>query len=153
MEKYPVIYNGELFEGNTPFLDSSNRAFRYGDALFESIRIINGKPVFLDGHISRLFEGMQVLGITRPIEYSIDFFRKYINDLIQKNSITEGARARITVFRNGDGYFTPNDNTPSFTVDVQPYLHNFYVLNEDGLSIDIFTDIKKPVNKLSMYKT
>ncbi len=153
MEKYPVIYNGELFEGNTPFLDSSNRAFRYGDALFESIRIINGKPVFLDGHISRLFEGMQVLGITRPIEYSIDFFRKYINDLILKNSITEGARARITVFRNGDGYFTPNDNTPSFTVDVQPYLHNFYVLNEDGLSIDIFTDIKKPVNKLSIYKT
>lgn len=153
MEIFPVIFNGQFFEAGIPFLDANNRAFRYGDSLFESIRIINGKPVFLEGHISRLFEGMQVLGIDRPIEYSIDYFRNFILQLIEKNSITEGGRARISVFRNGDGYFTPNDNTPSFTVEVLPYLHNFYSLNEDGLNIDIYAEIKKPVNKLSMYKT
>jgi branched-subunit amino acid aminotransferase/4-amino-4-deoxychorismate lyase len=153
MEKFPVIYNGCFFEAGVPFLDANNRAFRYGDSLFESIRIINGKPIFLEGHISRLFEGMQVLGIDRPIEYSIDYFRNFILQLIEKSSVTEGGRARISVFRNGDGYFTPNDNSPSFTVEVQPYLHNFYTLNEDGLNIDIYADIKKPVNKLSMYKT
>ncbi len=153
MNKYPVIFNGQLIEAGVPFLDTTNRAFRYGDALFESIRIINGKPVFLEGHISRLFEGMQVLGINRPIEYSIDYFKSFLFELIKKQEITEGGRARITVLRNGDGYFTPNDNTPSFTVEVQPHIHNFYTLNEDGLSLDIFADIKKPVNKLSIYKT
>jgi branched-subunit amino acid aminotransferase/4-amino-4-deoxychorismate lyase len=153
MEQYPIIYNGNIIEPGVPFLDSSNRAFRYGDSLFESIRIINGKPVFLEGHISRLFEGMQVLGINRPIEYSIDYFKSFILDLIQRNKITEGGRARLTVFRNGEGFFTPNDNSPSFTMEVNPFLHNFYVLNEDGISIDIFAEIKKPVNKLSIYKT
>lgn len=153
MEKYPVIFNGQLIEAGQPFLDASNRAYRYGDALFESIRIINGKPIFMEGHISRLFEGMQVLGINRPIEYSIDYFKSFLIQLINLIDVKEGGRARITVFRCGDGFFTPTDNSPSFTVEVSPYINNFYTLNEDGLSVDIYSDIKKPVNKLSIYKT
>lgn len=153
MSKYPVIFNGEVIDANTPFLDASNRGFKYGDALFESIRIVNGKPIFMEGHISRLFEGMQVLGIERPIEYSIDYFRNHISKLIELISITEGGRARLTVFRGGDGFFTPTENTPSFTLEVIPYVHNFYSLNEDGMSVDIYPEIKKPVNKLSIYKT
>lgn len=151
--KYPVIYNGDIIEAGKPFLDASNRAFKFGDALFETIRIVNGKPVFMDGHISRLFEGMQVLGIDRPIEYSIDYFRNFIGKLIEQSEIKDGGRARLTVFRNGDGFFTPTDNTPSFTIEISPYVHNFYTLNEDGLTVDIYGDIKKPVNKLSIYKT
>lgn len=153
MSKYPVIFDGQIIEAGVPFLDASNRGFKYGDALFESIRILNGKPIFMEGHISRLFEGMQVLGIERPIEYSIDYFRNHIYKLIELNSLTEGGRARLTVFRSGDGYFTPTNNAPSFTLEVLPYVHNFYTLNEDGLSVDIYPDIKKPVNKLSIYKT
>lgn len=153
MSKYPVIFDGQVIEAGIPFLDASNRGYKFGDALFESIRIVNGKPIFMEGHISRLFEGMQVLGIDRPIEYSIDYFKNHILKLIELSNFTEGARARLTVFRGGDGFFTPTENTPSFTLEVLPYIHNFYSLNEDGLSVDIYPEIKKPVNKLSIYKT
>ena len=46
----PVIVNGELRDGSGPVVPLDNRAFHYGDGLFESIRLVNGKPCFLDAH-------------------------------------------------------------------------------------------------------
>ena len=147
------IYDGQLFPQNGGYLNAGNRSFLYGDGLFESIRIVNGKPSFLESHISRLFEGMQVLKIERPINYSLNFFKEHIESLIRKNNITEGGKCRLTVFRNSTGTYTPHQNDASFVIDVFPYEYNRYTLNDEGMTVEIFPDIKKPVNKLSIYKT
>jgi branched-subunit amino acid aminotransferase/4-amino-4-deoxychorismate lyase len=38
-------------------------------------------------------------------------------------------------------------------IEVTPVINHFYQLNEDGLAVDLYTEIRKPVNKLSIYKT
>ena len=50
-----VNYNGKLLSENTQFLDQDNRALQYGDGLFETMRLINGKIFFWEAHYFRLF--------------------------------------------------------------------------------------------------
>ena len=46
-----VNYNGKIFSETETPITYNSRAFRYGDGLFETVRLINGKAVFLENHI------------------------------------------------------------------------------------------------------
>ena len=146
-------YNGKFVSADEGFLPAENRSFRYGDGLFESIRVTDGLPLFVDTHFARLKEGMEVLGITVPPDYSGKFFYDKITQLISENNITEGARVRLTIFRSEGGLYQPSDNSPGYLIEIIPLENNYFELNENGLHVDLFPDIKKPVNKLSIYKT
>ena len=84
-----IIHNGIEKQANLPFLKPENRLFKFGDGLFESIRIINGKPVNLESHMIRLFAGMELLRIDIPVNYSADYFEKQILILTSKNNINK----------------------------------------------------------------
>lgn len=146
-------YNGQLINADQPYLKGENRSFRYGDALFESIRVVNGTAQYLDAHLARLFEGAKVLRIEISSQFSIDFFKSRITELIQANQVTEGARLRLTLFREEGGFYKPEGNDAGYLIELQKLDQNYYELNNDGLSVDLYMDIKKPVNKLSIYKT
>jgi len=57
-----MLVNGECRE----HIEISDRGFQYGDGLFETIRVSNGQPVFLDRHIERLHAGCRRLYIPFP---------------------------------------------------------------------------------------
>jgi branched-chain amino acid aminotransferase len=56
------------------------------------------------------------------------------------------------VFRQEGGYYTPETNDISFLIEADE-LPNNYSLNQKGLWVDLYTDMKKPINKLSNIKT
>lgn len=47
-------------------IDPCDRGLAYGDGVFETILVHVGKPVWWDGHLSRLRSGCEVLGIDCP---------------------------------------------------------------------------------------
>ncbi len=49
-----INFNGDLRTENEFSLSSNNRAFKYGDGLFETIKVENGRVVFLEDHYFRL---------------------------------------------------------------------------------------------------
>lgn len=152
----PVIFsnmNGSYYPQEQGYIKGNNRAFMYGDGLFESIRIRHGNPMFVDAHIARMLEAAQSLKMEVPANYNIDFFKKQILELIAKNNIQAGAKCRLTLFRNPGGTYVPDDNGVGFIIETYPYQYDDYTLNEEGFEVDIYPDIKKPVNKLSIYKT
>ena len=73
-----INYNGEYLEASRPVIMSDNRAFRYGDALFETIRLTNSKPQFLEDHLSRLLAGMKALKMEPNDKFTVDFFEESI---------------------------------------------------------------------------
>ncbi len=77
----------------------SDRAFLYGDALFETLRSYNGKPFLLDRHLSRLLSSCHDLGI-RPREGRVEF-AKAVDDLISQ--VGSDCYIRICVTR-GSGF-------------------------------------------------
>lgn len=148
-----IILNGELMEEGSPIFFSSNRSFRYGDSIFESIRITGDKVMFLQEHINRLVNGMAALKMEIPTLFSAEYFHAHIQNLVNVNSIGTEARVRITIYRNDGGQYAPMDNTVSYLVEISAVNENGYPLNEKGFTIDVFQDFKKPKNKISSFKT
>ena len=58
--------NGEVLKNEGATLSSANRGHVYGDGLFESIRVKNGKPLNLDAHFMRMIEGAIALKMRVP---------------------------------------------------------------------------------------
>ena len=83
-----VVTNLELKEKHQldfPFLDYG---YLYGYGLFESIKIINGRPILLEEHIQRMKKGAIILDI--PFLWGIDNVKDKAIELIQKNEISKG---------------------------------------------------------------
>jgi branched-subunit amino acid aminotransferase/4-amino-4-deoxychorismate lyase len=146
-------HNGKIISANQPVLTFENRAFRYGDSIFESIRVANGKIKFLDQHIKRLIGGLRYLKMENRQEFSVNLIGKQIIELAQKNNIKTDARVRFTVFRSNGGLYTPETNSVSYLIEIERLEEKGYILNKKGYAVDIYTDIKKGLNKLSNLKS
>ena len=147
-----INFNGFLYLENEKVFTVKNRAFKYGDALFESIRIIDGQPCNVEDHFIRLKKGMEVLKM-RSANISFNDLKSQMHKLIEKNHIRKGGRIRLTVFRSGEGLYTPENEGKSYVVEAEPFKDNNYVLNENGLSIDVYNDLRRHRNLLSQIKT
>jgi branched-chain amino acid aminotransferase len=147
-----VIINGELREGDKPVITLDNRAFHYGDGIFESIRVVRGVPCFLDAHWARLTEGMKVMRIQYPARLDRASMERYLIQLVARCGLQNG-RARLTVYRDSPGYYRPQEHTGGFTIELKPVPTEVYQLNDHGLSVDLYPEIRKAVNMLSVHKT
>ncbi|MBK7183494.1 MAG: aminotransferase class IV family protein [Bacteroidetes bacterium] len=148
-----INHNGVISESDKPVLYVNNRGFRYGDALFETIRFSNNKPLFLKEHLQRLINGMRVLKMEMHPLFSEAFFEKNIFELIQKNGIGTDGRIRVTVYRNDGGFYAPSDNKVSFLIEAYPKEEVGYVLNQKGLTVDLYTEFRKTPNALASIKS
>ncbi|HPH18939.1 MAG TPA: hypothetical protein PLE32_09190, partial [Haliscomenobacter sp.] len=74
MSKQYINLDGRLIESNQACLSANNRAFHYGDGLFESIRKLNHQIPLLQLHLQRLHVGMAALEIKPPVEWTLDFW-------------------------------------------------------------------------------
>jgi branched-subunit amino acid aminotransferase/4-amino-4-deoxychorismate lyase len=153
MQDTYCIYNGHVVSIYEPAVSFTNRAFRYGDSVFESIRFTNGKIMFLADHVKRIKLSMTTLRMNVPAEFTSGNIEQLILHLLEKNNLKKEARIRFTVFRNEGGFYTPETNDISFLIEVEPYENTGYILNQKGLWVDVYAEIKKQVNKISNIKT
>ncbi len=147
-----VIVNGELIPGGQAAIGLDNRAFHYADGLFESIRLVNGKACFLDAHWTRLVEGMKVLRIEQPKGLDERSLMGFIERLSQECGLPNG-RVRLTVFRDSPGYFRPRSHQGGFALELEPVPSPVFILNHEGLTVDLYPEMRKAVNMLSVHKT
>jgi branched-chain amino acid aminotransferase len=148
-----INHNGNFIAADQPVIKADNRAFRYGDALFETIRITNFKPQFLKEHLQRLYAGMKVLKMQADQIFNEAFFESAILELAKKNSITSDGRVRLTVYRNAGGFYAPTDNTVSYLLEASELNEKGYTLNNKGYSVDLYSEIKKPQSIISSIKS
>ncbi|MEO5642989.1 MAG: aminotransferase class IV [Bacteroidia bacterium] len=148
-----MFLNGEEKNSGEPLFTSHNRSFRYGDGLFESMRMVNGTLSFSQRHISRLMAGVTLLQLRLPDNFVTISLEEWCRRLAVRNNITNGARVRLTVFRNDGGYYHPITNDASWLLEMWEFDHNEYNLNDKGLTVELYQDIRKPINKLSSLKT
>ena len=147
-----ISLNSKLLPADTAILTAANRGVKYGDALFETIKCVNGVPVFLEAHLKRLFDGMTFLEMNWTDQLLKTVVNEEIIRLLSRNRLKEGARVRLTVFRNDGGLYTPITNDVSVLIEAYEET-NSYQLNTHGLSIGIFEDLFKPIHPLAAYKT
>lgn len=147
-----VNLNGKLCPADEPVISLDNRAFHYGDGVFETMRVVRGRVSFLDSHWSRLVEGLKVLRITMPRNLGRESLEQAISELVERNEMPN-ARCRLTVYRDSPGFFRPERNDGAFTIELKPMERDTYILNERGHTVDLYPEMRKAVNLLSVHKT
>jgi branched-subunit amino acid aminotransferase/4-amino-4-deoxychorismate lyase len=152
MNSHQLYYNGEFYSVDTALFAADNRAFRYGDSLFETIHTNGTQIQFLNEHIERLTLGMKQLSMEIPKNFH-ETIEKSIKRLITRNKSFLGTRIRLSVFRNSGGLYTPTTNGISYLIESTTLDEPKYYLNKKGLKIGLFDTYKKTSNSLSGFKT
>ncbi|PSL50131.1 branched-chain amino acid aminotransferase [Chitinophaga niastensis] len=148
-----LCYNGKYIPAADPIFTADNRSFRYGDGFFETLRVYQGNVMLADLHFERLLASLHLLHFDIPPHFTKAFFVKQIIDLCNKNNITHLARVRLAIFRSDGGLYDPVNNLPNYIIQCWELSKTVLELNENGLVIDIFPDVKKSCDKLSSIKS
>lgn len=148
-----ILHNDEFIPADQPVLTAHNRGFRYGDGLFESMRMCNGKLKFAEQHADRLKAGMKALKIEGGNLLDEYFLRQKTTELSKRNKFKENVRFRLSVYRQGEGLYTPATNKSGYVLEAAPLSESTYELNKKGLIVDVYDEMTKQVDKLANYKT
>ncbi|MFV5692317.1 aminotransferase class IV [Flavobacterium sp. LT1R49] len=147
-----INFNGTIVSQDANIL-TQNRAFLYGDAVFETVKIINNKILFLEDHYFRLMSSMRVVRMEIPMNFTMEYFEEQILSLVKNNSLADSARARITIYRNDGGYYLPQNNTISFLIHTIALEEKFYSINKKEYEVDLYKDFYVTKQLLSSIKT
>jgi len=143
-----INFNGKILPAKQPIFKVDNRAFLYGDALFETIRMFDGNLPFLHLHMERLLAGLNFFQFKIPKKYTSKFFQKEIKKIAKGN-----ARIRITVFRSKGGLYTPKNNRPQFLITTSPLLNAEFKFHKKGLNVGVFEASQLKCSPVSNLKT
>jgi branched-chain amino acid aminotransferase len=133
-------------------LGLDNRAFRYGDGLVETIRLMRGELLFFHDHIERLFHGMHALYMQKPVHWDARFIYECVGRLLTVNNLESSARIRLQVWRTGDGIYAPLHQGVGFFIDVEE-ASDAYSFNESGLSAENVIGVRKIHDRIANVKT
>lgn len=148
-----VNNNGEVVSNDRYSIRAGNRAHLYGDGVFETIRILNGRPINMENHIMRMMEGARMIKMRPPSYFDENFFTDKIMEVLEKSGINEGGRCRLSLDRIMGGTYLPESNEVEYFIEVYPLPNNAFELNTRGVEIDIYMDQRKPKVPLSNFKT
>ena len=146
-------YNGKIFKEHTPLIGADNRGLRYGDGLFETMKMKSGQLILDNEHFARLWKGMAVLQFAVPKHFDPEKLAEEILLVAKKNQHDKAARVRITVFRGDGGLYDAADNIPNYIIQTWALPEGNGELNSNGLDIGIYTTVKKSCDILSNLKT
>lgn len=153
MQSHYLLHNDEFLLTTDPIFTAQNRGFKYGDGLFESMRVCAGKLQFAEKHADRLSAGMKALKMEGAGSMDEYFLRQKTSELLKKNKLKDGARLRLSVYRADGGLYTPESNKTGYLLEATAMPAENYELNKKGLIVDVFDELTKSADKLSNFKT
>lgn len=149
-----VNFNGTLYDASSNLLSLENRGYAYGDALFETIKVVHGKILFWEDHYFRLMASMRILRMEIPMNFTMEFLESEILKTLDANGLLKAsARARLNVHRVEGGKYTPSSNDISYNILTEKLTSDFYVLNTDAYTVELFKDFYVAPGLLSTLKS
>ena len=147
-----INFNGTIVSEDANLL-TQNRAFLYGDGVFETVKVLNNKVLFLEDHYFRLMSSMRVVRMEIPMNFTMEYLEEQVLSTVNENSIAHSSRARITVYRNDGGYYLPKINTVSFIISTVGLEKQLYYFEKTNYEVDLYKDFYITKQLLSSIKT
>lgn len=145
-----INFNGNLVAQSNENIEQ-NRGFLYADAVFETLKVLDGKVLFLEDHYFRLMASMRILRMEIPLEFTLEYLESEILKTINALNLNN-ARVRLTVFRNGEGRYNPEQRTVSFVI-VAESTGAVYLNTTGKYEVELFKDFHVSKHLLSTLKT
>mgnify|MGYP000961342961 FL=1 len=142
-------YNGDLIDNKDFSISENNRAFKYGDAIFETVRVVNANVIFWEDHYFRLMASMRMLRMEIPLKFTLEFLEQEILKTIPNQLENNNLRVRFSIYRKDGGLYAPKTNEVDYLIEVS---ENTYQTKE-LYRIDLFKDFYNYSGLLSTIKT
>ncbi len=147
-----INYNGNIQE-NSNLTIENNRGFLFGDAVFETVKVVNNAVLFAEDHYFRLMASMRICRMEIPMNFTLEYFEEQILNLSNSQNISDSCRARMTFFRDSDGFYLPNSNDVGFIVTAQKLNTKEYSVSNDFYEVELYKNFYISKYLLSTLKT
>jgi 4-amino-4-deoxychorismate lyase len=146
-----LVYNSDTYPADGWSFPPTDRAFQYGDGLFETLRYENSHVWFWPDHYDRLTAGMAALGLDVPSGFGADTLHRQLLTLIGQNGLASGpARLKIQVWRQTGGLYTPTTRTANWLLTAQSG-QPFGITQKSHLGT--FDQVRLSASSVSRFKT
>ena len=147
-----MLLNGHVVSEHDAPRAFANRGFLVADGVFESMRFTDHRVPYVGLHVARMHAAMEAHGMDVPSSLRELELKESLETWKQTWSFEGDARIRLTVFREGQGKYTPDTDNTSWVATVERMEDRGYLLASKGLDVDIYQDMHKHVSPVSRYK-
>lgn len=147
-----VNFNGTIQDNSAVFVES-NRGFLVGDAVFETIKVVNNQVLFLEDHYFRLMATMRICRMEIPMLFTMEYVEAQILELIDVLHPSAAFRVRFSVYRTGGGFYAPLSNEVAFVITAIPLESVHYSIENEDYEIELYKDFHVSKQLLSTLKT
>ena len=144
--------NGTILDSSN-LLSDKNRGFLFGDAIFETVKVVNNKVLFAEDHYFRLMASMRICRMEIPMNFTLEYFEEQILSIASSQNISDSCRVRMTFYRESEGFYLPTSNNVGFIVSAQKLETKEYVISKDFYEVELYKDFYISKHLLSTLKT
>ena len=141
-----VCHNGVFLPAESALFTAANRSFRYGDGVFETARVVNGKLLLAHLHMNRLFTSLQLLQIRPGAAFTPLILEQNILQLCLKNGCQQRARVRLAVYRTESG-------DAGYVIEATPLAADVLEWNTKGWRLVIYPHARKSCDAFANLKS
>ncbi|RIA09390.1 branched-chain amino acid aminotransferase [Flavobacteriaceae bacterium MAR_2010_72] len=147
--------NGTLVNSATGQLAIDNRGYAFGDALFETLKVLDSKILFWEDHYFRLMASMRILRMEIPMNFTMEYLEQEILKTIEVNGLSQqAARVKLTVDRGEGGKYMPLKQVVNFSIVAEALDTQLYAIPDDfKYTVDLYKDYFVAPGLLSTLKT
>lgn len=141
-----ICFNGSFYDEGIPLFTAANRGFKYGDGLFETMKVYRGRLLLADYHFERVLTGLRTLQIERWSESTVPQLLEAVLQLSRRNGCEHSARVRLAVYRT-------DDNKANWVAEAIPLPNEINEWTTEGLRLTLYPDAVKSTDAFSNLKT
>ena len=147
-----INYNGNLV-AETNIILHENRAFLYGDSIFETLKVLDNKILFLEDHYFRLMASLRIVRMEIPMNFTMEYMEDQVLQLTATMPASASYRVRISFFRKQGGRYLPINNDSEFIITAEVLNEPVYSLNTNTYEVELFRDYYVSKQLLSTLKS
>lgn len=135
-----VNFNGTILEDSRVYIEN-NRGFLFGDSVFETVKVLDKKVLFLEDHYFRLMATMRIFRMEIPMSFTMEFVEEQILLLVESQMQSAMSyRVRFSVFREGTGFYLPKTNEVSYLITILPLESEIYYIKKGVYEVELYKD-------------
>jgi len=147
-----INFNGTIIDSSLNQLHN-NRAFLFGDAVFETLKVLDNKILFFEDHYFRLMSSMRILRMEIPMNFTMEFLEQQVLSLVAQQDKVPSYRVRITVYRDAEGFYIPQTNEVGYIINALPLENTLYTIVDQPYEVDLYKDFYVTKQLLSSVKS
>jgi branched-chain amino acid aminotransferase len=140
-----VCFNGAFFPAGAPLLSVQNRCYKWGDGLFETMKVCRGKLLLESLHFERLYTSLLLIGI-RKEGIDQNELVAHLLELCQRNNCMHNARIRLAVFRS-------EENKAGYSIEAVPLEETVNEWQQEGLVLTLYPYARKSMDAFANVKS